>query len=73
MRLNAQIVVQQLVSDMAPSSSGLGHRPFTAVTSGSNPVGVTIKQHMLHEFTQIRGYIGSNLIPKQFRSNRLIR
>lgn len=26
---------------MAPSSSGLGHRPFTAKITGSNPVGVT--------------------------------
>ena len=26
---------------MAPSSSGLGHSPFTGKITGSNPVGVT--------------------------------
>ena len=30
---------------LAPSTNGLGHRPFTAAIVGSNPRGVTIKAH----------------------------
>lgn len=31
------------IQSLAPSTNGIGHRPFTAVIVGSNPRGVTIK------------------------------
>ena len=39
-----------IYSLLAPSSSGLGHRPFTAKIMGSNPIGVTLPHGKILSF-----------------------